>query len=56
MLVARRFPFAEPLTLTTGERVSSATVIDAMSQFVEPTRLARINQVFARSAFAHPFC
>lgn len=40
-----RFPFQEPLTLQSGETVSSAQVIEAMSQFVEPARLARIDQV-----------
>lgn len=40
-----RFPFVEPLTLQTGERVDSARVIEAMSQFVAPARLARIDRV-----------
>lgn len=43
----RRFPFSEPLTLQSGDQVSSAQVIEAMAQFVEPARLARINQVRA---------
>ena len=40
-----RFPFEEPLTLQTGERVSSAEVAAALSQFVAPQRLVRIEQV-----------
>lgn len=41
-----RFPFAEPLTLHSGETVSSAQVIEAMAQFMGPERLARMEQVF----------
>jgi hypothetical protein len=40
-----RFPFAEPLTLHSGETVSSAQVVEAMSQFTAPERLARMDQV-----------
>jgi hypothetical protein len=43
-----RFPFAEPLTLHSGEAVSSAQVIEAMAQFMGPERLARMDQVSLR--------
>ena len=44
-----RFPFAEPLTLHSGETVSSAQVIEAMAQFMGPERLARMEQVIIRT-------
>jgi hypothetical protein len=45
-LAACRFPFAEPLTLQSGDTVSSAEVYEAMAQFIGPERLARMDQVW----------